>query len=486
MAALRTDDSVAQSLPGRVGFVVPSCYDSDPSKGMRNPLYDLVPRHLRRGENTSLCQSTTEFDASGCCASERYCCPNSRLYCPKTTLTPAARKPMPVRMPNHLHSGSVSSDRVRVQRGVGWSQAAPECHQKVAIAIMTPPGAALLRKRLRSRLAETLDSIACLRFFEGVSPPAGQSPLARNSGGGTASCDFAQLQATPVNTTSTDERRRRYAGVPTSFSAAAPGPAAPTASAAPATASALASPGVSAGIGDPPAEARSSTDQHGPFAESDVVRGEYVDHYFNLARKVVAELHWALAARVDWIHLMDPDLAFTIAPHELRARLLATHPEATPLILGDLLDCLTGANTMCHAHPFLGWAVADPFVRLPPIPMGGNGIAVNAAAVRRLLDDSSGAAAPPLLPVGATTFASAPRCMHPYGDRAIGLWAHERNITVGNASWAGRAHQVCRRLRTNHATRAGGRGGFTCLTGNKASYTLAKYRTSVACSCVPV
>ena len=68
----------------RVGFMVDSSFDSDPLKGMRNPIYDIVPR-LRKYD-TSVCSTLADFawdeaSASYCCedAASHYCCPNSRV-----------------------------------------------------------------------------------------------------------------------------------------------------------------------------------------------------------------------------------------------------------------------------------------------------------------------------------------------------------------------------------------------------------------------
>ena len=68
----------------RVGFMVDSSFDSDPLKGMRNPIYDIVPR--LRQYDTSVCSTLADFawdevSASYCCedAASHYCCPNSRV-----------------------------------------------------------------------------------------------------------------------------------------------------------------------------------------------------------------------------------------------------------------------------------------------------------------------------------------------------------------------------------------------------------------------
>lgn len=77
------------SLPNFVGwrhikFLVPGCYDSNPTNGMLNPIYDIVPRN--RKYDNSICRNLGEFkyeneSDSFCCESERYCCPNSRRHC---------------------------------------------------------------------------------------------------------------------------------------------------------------------------------------------------------------------------------------------------------------------------------------------------------------------------------------------------------------------------------------------------------------------
>lgn len=73
--------------PGRMSFMVNGSYDSDPAKGMLNPVYDIVPRYRQRYDG-SLCRKLADFayDAhsdSFCCANppSGYCCPNSRKSC---------------------------------------------------------------------------------------------------------------------------------------------------------------------------------------------------------------------------------------------------------------------------------------------------------------------------------------------------------------------------------------------------------------------
>ena len=68
---------------------MPGCYDSDPQKGLRNPVYDIIPRNLRY--NNSICRDLTEFEYEAeldqyCCQSERYCCPTSLKRCPERSV----------------------------------------------------------------------------------------------------------------------------------------------------------------------------------------------------------------------------------------------------------------------------------------------------------------------------------------------------------------------------------------------------------------
>jgi hypothetical protein len=82
---------ISHSLPyfvprTQISFLVPGCYDSNPANGMRNPVYDIVPRN--RHYNNSICRHLGEFEYenatdSFCCASERYCCPNTQQQCPR-------------------------------------------------------------------------------------------------------------------------------------------------------------------------------------------------------------------------------------------------------------------------------------------------------------------------------------------------------------------------------------------------------------------
>ena len=72
----------------RLAFLVNGSYDSDPAKGMLNPVYDIIPRN-HHAYNSSICQRLADFkyDArsdSHCCANPKagYCCPNSVLSCP--------------------------------------------------------------------------------------------------------------------------------------------------------------------------------------------------------------------------------------------------------------------------------------------------------------------------------------------------------------------------------------------------------------------
>ena len=73
---------------GRIAFLVNGSYDSNPAKGMLNPVYDIIPRS-HHAYNSSLCRTLADFkyDAqsdSHCCANPAagYCCPNSVLSCP--------------------------------------------------------------------------------------------------------------------------------------------------------------------------------------------------------------------------------------------------------------------------------------------------------------------------------------------------------------------------------------------------------------------
>lgn len=67
------------------GHLVSGCYDSDPSKGQRNPLFEILPRN--RKYNNSICRGLSDFTyepthGQYCCQSERYCCPTELLRCP--------------------------------------------------------------------------------------------------------------------------------------------------------------------------------------------------------------------------------------------------------------------------------------------------------------------------------------------------------------------------------------------------------------------
>ena len=53
---------------------------------MRNPVYDIVPRHLCY--NASQCGAPSDF-VDGCCATPQYCCPHTR----KTCAAPAPPEP---------------------------------------------------------------------------------------------------------------------------------------------------------------------------------------------------------------------------------------------------------------------------------------------------------------------------------------------------------------------------------------------------------
>jgi hypothetical protein len=69
----------------QMSFLVPGCYDTDPAKGMRNPVYDIVPRSRRY--NNSICRSIDDFQLEQqhqqyCCVSERHCCPTTLRRCP--------------------------------------------------------------------------------------------------------------------------------------------------------------------------------------------------------------------------------------------------------------------------------------------------------------------------------------------------------------------------------------------------------------------
>ena len=91
--------SIIRFIPANdVGFLVPGCYDSDPAKGQRNPVYDIAPRNEKY--NGSICRNLREFtyeqppesgtsDGQYCCQSERYCCPSILKRCP----TRSARYP---------------------------------------------------------------------------------------------------------------------------------------------------------------------------------------------------------------------------------------------------------------------------------------------------------------------------------------------------------------------------------------------------------
>lgn len=62
-----------------IGFLLPGCYCSNSQGGLRNPVYDIVPRHLCY--DTSICASPTDFGPDGCCPTAQYCCPHSRRTC---------------------------------------------------------------------------------------------------------------------------------------------------------------------------------------------------------------------------------------------------------------------------------------------------------------------------------------------------------------------------------------------------------------------
>ena len=78
-------DSLRQFVPtSSIGFMQPGCYNSNPQGGLRNPVYDIAPRHLCY--DTSICSSPNDFTIGApndgpCCATPQYCCPHSKRTC---------------------------------------------------------------------------------------------------------------------------------------------------------------------------------------------------------------------------------------------------------------------------------------------------------------------------------------------------------------------------------------------------------------------
>ena len=77
----------------RVAFMVESSIDSNPVKGMLNPVYDIVPRNARY--DPAICRRLSDFvwdeaSNSSCCPNpgQGYCCPNSLRTCSRATLSP--------------------------------------------------------------------------------------------------------------------------------------------------------------------------------------------------------------------------------------------------------------------------------------------------------------------------------------------------------------------------------------------------------------
>ena len=79
MGAIALWSAASGLRKAQVGWLVDGCYNSNPQGGLRNPVYDIVPR--LQCYDTSICRTLADFKDE-CCPTPTYCCPNSLRTCP--------------------------------------------------------------------------------------------------------------------------------------------------------------------------------------------------------------------------------------------------------------------------------------------------------------------------------------------------------------------------------------------------------------------